>query len=43
MRMLSGKSLLIVGVGSIGLRHLRCFQATGRVRLSICEPDAALS
>jgi len=38
----SRKNLLIVGVGSIGLRHLRCFQATGRVRASICEPNAAL-
>jgi len=30
-------SLLIIGVGSIGERHLRCFQSTGRVDLSICE------
>ena len=32
---------LIVGVGSIGERHLRCFQRTERVRTSICEvhPD----
>jgi predicted dehydrogenase len=29
--------VLVVGVGSIGERHLRCFAATGRVRLSICE------
>ena len=28
---------LVVGVGSIGERHLRCFQSTGRARLSICE------
>lgn len=34
--------LLIVGVGSIGERHTRCFQATGRVDLSICEPTEAL-
>ena len=34
--------LLIVGVGSIGERHLRCFQATGRARVSVCELDAAL-
>jgi len=33
---------LIVGVGSIGRRHLRCFQATGRARLSICEINAEL-
>jgi len=35
-------SVLIVGVGSIGERHLRCFQATGRVDLSICEIDNVL-
>ena len=29
--------LLIVGVGSIGERHLRCFARTNRVRSSICE------
>ena len=29
--------VLVVGVGSIGLRHLECFEATGRVRLSICD------
>ncbi|MFK5921157.1 MAG: Gfo/Idh/MocA family oxidoreductase [Verrucomicrobiota bacterium] len=29
--------LLIIGVGSIGERHLRCFQATERVELTICE------
>jgi len=36
------KNVLIVGVGSIGLRHLRCFQQTDRVRLSICEIDPVL-
>ena len=36
------KSVLIVGVGSIGERHLRCFQATGRVEASICEINAGL-
>lgn len=30
-------TLLVIGVGSIGERHLRCFQATERVDLSICE------
>lgn len=30
--------LLIIGVGSIGERHLRCFQTTGRCTLSLCEP-----
>ena len=34
-------SLLIVGGGSIGERHLRCFAATGRVDLSLCEADPA--
>lgn len=33
---------LIVGVGSIGERHLRCFGATGRATLSLCETNAAL-
>lgn len=31
--------LLILGVGSIGERHLRCFQNTGRCDLSFCEPS----
>jgi predicted dehydrogenase len=34
--------VLVVGVGSIGLRHLRCFQNTGRTRMSICEVDPKL-
>lgn len=34
--------LLIIGVGSIGERHLRCFQATDRVDLSICELNEEL-
>jgi predicted dehydrogenase len=34
--------VLIVGVGSIGERHLRCFQATGRASLSFCETNADL-
>ncbi|MBT3603263.1 MAG: Gfo/Idh/MocA family oxidoreductase [Candidatus Latescibacteria bacterium] len=29
--------VLVVGVGSIGERHLRCFKATGRVELAFCE------
>ncbi len=36
------KSILIVGVGSIGERHLRCFQATGRAELSLCEVNPVL-
>lgn len=31
-------SILIIGVGSIGERHLRCFQASGRCNLAFCEP-----
>ncbi len=33
---------LIVGVGSIGERHLRCFGATGRATLSLCELNTSL-
>ena len=29
--------VLVVGAGSIGERHVRCFAATGRARLSVCE------
>jgi predicted dehydrogenase len=36
------KSILIVGVGSIGERHLRCFQATGRADVSLCELNPVL-
>lgn len=35
-------NVLIVGVGSIGARHLRCFQATGRVRVAVCEINGTL-
>lgn len=31
--------LLVVGVGSIGERHLRCFANTGRVEVSFCETN----
>ncbi|MEC7565213.1 MAG: Gfo/Idh/MocA family oxidoreductase [Planctomycetota bacterium] len=34
--------VLIVGVGSIGERHLRCFQNTGRCSVIFCEPHAEL-
>ena len=30
--------ILILGVGSIGERHLRCFQSTGRCEVAFCEP-----
>jgi len=33
---------LIVGVGSIGERHLRCFKQTGRADVAICERNAKL-
>lgn len=36
------RSILIVGVGSIGERHLRCFAATGRAEVSLCEVNPAL-
>jgi predicted dehydrogenase len=36
------RNVLIVGVGSIGERHLRCFQATGRANLSLCEINGEL-
>ncbi len=32
----------MVGVGSIGERHLRCFQTTGRCSVSFCEPNPEL-
>jgi predicted dehydrogenase len=34
--------ILVVGVGSIGERHVRCFGATGRVDLAVCEANPAL-
>jgi predicted dehydrogenase len=34
--------VLIIGVGSIGERHLRCFRATGRAELSLVEIDDRL-
>ncbi len=34
--------VLIVGVGSIGERHLRCFQATGRALASFVEIEPSL-
>ena len=36
------KNLLVVGCGSIGERHLRCFLKTGRARLNACDTNAAL-
>ncbi len=34
--------VLIIGCGSIGERHLRCFQRTGRAELAACENRSAL-
>ena len=31
------RTLLVIGGGSIGERHVRCFQQTGRVDVSLCE------
>jgi predicted dehydrogenase len=33
---------LIIGVGSIGERHVRCFQATERADIAVCEPNSML-
>ena len=32
----------IIGTGSIGERHLRCFQASGRAEVIACEPNREL-
>lgn len=34
--------LLVVGGGSIGERHVRCFQSTGRVQVALCELNPQL-
>jgi predicted dehydrogenase len=34
--------ILVIGVGSIGERHVRCFQQTNRATVSICEVNAKL-
>ena len=35
-------SILIIGCGSIGERHLRCFQKTGRCEVNACDANAEL-
>ncbi|MBP6506250.1 MAG: Gfo/Idh/MocA family oxidoreductase [Opitutaceae bacterium] len=35
-------SVLIIGCGSIGERHLRCFQQTGRAQVIACDASPAL-
>lgn len=37
-----GMRVLVVGGGSIGERHVRCFLRTDRVDVALCEIDAAL-
>ena len=34
--------VLVIGAGSIGERHVRCFQQTGRATVSVCEIDSTL-
>jgi predicted dehydrogenase len=40
---MSRPSLLVIGCGSIGERHLRCFLKTGRAKVTACESNAALA
>ena len=40
--MSSAHRILVVGVGSIGERHLRCFQETNRCDVGFCEPNESL-
>lgn len=35
-------SILVIGCGSIGERHLRCFQKSGRARVAVCDTNTAL-
>ncbi len=34
--------VLVIGAGSIGERHIRCFLRTGRAKVSVCEIDRTL-
>src|SRR5262245_40973347 len=36
------RNVLVVSVGSIGERHVRCFLNTGRAEVSICEVNPRL-
>lgn len=36
------KRILVIGGGSIGERHVRCFQRTGRADVSLCEVNDAV-
>lgn len=39
---MKSKSVLVIGAGSIGLRHLRCFRSTGRTHVAFCEVNPTL-
>jgi predicted dehydrogenase len=39
---MSRKHIVVVGVGSIGERHVRCFLETGRATVSVVDPNAKL-
>ena len=39
---MSFHSVLIIGCGSIGERHLRCFLQTGRTRVTACDTNQSL-
>jgi predicted dehydrogenase len=36
------RKVLVVGAGSIGARHVRCFQKTGRAEVVLCELNVAV-
>lgn len=36
------KQILVIGAGSIGERHIRCFQKTGRAEVAVCELNNTL-
>lgn len=38
----SKHSILVIGCGSIGERHLRCFLKTGKARVTACDTNPAL-
>ena len=37
------KKILVVGVGSIGERHARCFRLTDRAEVSVCDTNQSLA
>ncbi len=37
------KDVLVIGAGSIGERHVRCFRHTGRANVLLCEIDSDLA